>query len=160
MKVRMVSAGIYEELAIVSCFFLVGIFLAASYDILRMFRAFVPHGMFWINLEDFIYWMYVATVVFLILYEKNNGRSRGYIFGGLLVGAVLYLWSFSRICMPRILRFLQRLHEFLVRPLRKCGALLQKKRTKGMEICGKLWLCQKKRLKKLWKIVKMCLHKR
>ena len=52
MKVRMVSAGIYEELAIVSCFFLVGIFLAASYDILRMFRAFVPHGIFWINLEE------------------------------------------------------------------------------------------------------------
>ena len=44
MQVRMVSAGIYEELALLGFFFLVGVFLAASYDVLRILRGIIPHG--------------------------------------------------------------------------------------------------------------------
>ena len=74
MQIRMVSAGIYEELALLCCFFLVGVFLAASYDILRILRGIFLHGTFLINLEDLLYWIYVTIVVFVELYEKNDGR--------------------------------------------------------------------------------------
>ena len=73
MQIRMISAGIYAELAILCSFFLVGIFLAASYDVLRILRGLIPHGKLLINLEDLIYWIYVAVVVFVQLYEKNDG---------------------------------------------------------------------------------------
>ena len=159
MQIRMVSAGIYEELALLCCFFLVGVFLAACYDVLRIIRGIIPHGTFLINLEDLVYWIYVAVVVFVQLYDKNDGRLRGYVFGGLLAGMILYACSFSRICVPYIIRFLQRVLGMLLRPVRRAAAFLRMKQRKGQDFCGKVWACQKKRLKKLWKMVKMSLCK-
>lgn len=155
----MVSAGIYEELALLCSFFLVGVFLAASYDVLRILRGIIPHSVFFINLEDLIYWMYVAVIVFVELYDKNDGRLRAYVFGSILAGMVIYAGSFGRICVPRIIRILQRVLGILFGPVRRAAAFLGAKQKKGQEICGKVWTCQKKRLKKLWKMVKMSLCK-
>ena len=159
MKIRMVSAGIYEELALLCCFFLVGIFLAASYDVLRILRGLIPHSAFLVNLEDLVYWIYVAVVVFLELYDKNDGRLRGYVFGGLLIGMVIYAATFGRICVPCIIRFLRGVLGVLLRPVKKVCRVLHMKRKKGQDFCGKVWTGQKKRLKKLWKMVKMSLRK-
>ena len=79
MQVRMVSAGIYEELALMCFFFLLGIFLTACYDVLRIFRGLIPHGRLMVNLEDLIYWIYVAVVIFVksgpsFLYISTNGQ--------------------------------------------------------------------------------------
>ena len=159
MQIRMVSAGIYEELALFCSFFLIGIFLAASYDVLRILRGLIPHGKLLINLEDLIYWMYVAVVVFVELYDKNDGQLRGYVFGGLLMGMIIYAASFARICTPPVIRFLQRVMGILLKPVKRVFAFLHKKCRQGQAFCGKLWTCPKKRLKKLWKIVKMSLCK-
>ena len=159
MQIRVVSAGIYEELALLGCFFLVGVFLAASYDVLRILRGMIPHSAFFINLEDLLYWIYVAVVVFVQLYDKNDGQLRGYVFGSLLAGMLIYAASFGRICVPPLIRFLQRVLGVLLRPVRRLAAFLHRKRKKGQDFCGKVWTCQKKRLKKLWKMVKMSLCK-
>ena len=159
MQIRMVSAGIYEELALLCSFFLVGVFLAASYDVLRILRGIIPHNVFFINLEDLIYWMYVAVIVFVELYDKNDGRLRAYVFGSILTGMVIYAGSFARICVPHIIRLLRRVLGILFGPVRRAAAYLDAKQKKGQEICGKVWICQKKRLKKLWKMVKMSLCK-
>lgn len=159
MQIRMVSAGIYGELALVCSFFLVGVFLAASYDVLRILRGIIPHNVFFINLEDLIYWMYVAVIVFVELYDKNDGRLRAYVFGSILTGMVIYAGSFGRICVPHIIRLLRRVLGILFGPVRRAAAYLDAKQKKGQEICGKVWMCQKKRLKKLWKMVKMSLCK-
>ena len=159
MQIRMVSAGIYEELALLCSFFLVGVFLAASYDVLRILRGIIPHNVFFINLEDLIYWMYVAVIVFVELYDKNDGRLRAYVFGSILTGMVIYAGSFGRICVPHIIRLLRRVLGILFGPVRRAAAYLDAKQKKGQEICGKVWICQKKRLKKLWKMVKMSLCK-
>ena len=159
MQIRMVSAGIYGELALLCSFFLVGVFLAASYDVLRILRGLIPHSTLLVNLEDLVYWIYVAVVVFVELYEKNDGRLRGYVFGGLLTGMVVYAASFGRICVPCIIRFLQRVLGVLLRPVHRFFSFLRRKQKKGQDFCGKVWTCQKKRLKKLWKMVKMSLRK-
>ena len=159
MQIRMISAGIYAELAILCSFFLVGIFLAASYDVLRILRGLIPHGTLLINLEDLIYWIYVAVVIFVQLYDKNDGQLRGYVFGGLVAGMVIYAASFGRICVPPVIRWLQRVRDILLKPVKRVLALLNKKCRQGQEFCGKRWACQKKRLKKLWKMVKMSLCK-
>lgn len=155
MQIRMVSAGIYEELALVCCFFLLGVFLAASYDVLRIFRGLIPHGSLLVNIEDLLYWIYVAVVIFLMLYEKNDGQLRGYVFGGLLVGMAVYGCTFSRICVPPLIAFLQRIRDFLLKPVRRLLRFLHAERKKSEAYCEKVWECQKKRLKKMWKLVKM-----
>ena len=159
MKVRIISAGIYEELALLCCFFLLGIALAASYDILRIFRGLVPHGVLLINLEDLLYWIYVAVVVFVKLYEKNDGRLRGYVFGALVAGMLLYTVSFGRICVPPLICFLKKIETVLLRPVRRLCTYVGSKGKKSREKCGKLQLALKKRFKKLWKMVKIGLCK-
>ena len=159
MQIRMVSAAIYEELALVCLFFLLGIFLAASYDVLRIFRGLIPHGRLLVNLEDLLYWIYVAVVVFVMLYEKNDGQLRGYVFGGLLVGMAVYACTFSRICVPPMIAFLRRVLGFLLKPVRKLLRFLRAEGRKGEAFCEKVWTCQKKRLKKMWKLVKIGIYK-
>ncbi len=159
MQVRMVDAAIYEELALLCSFFLIGICLAASYDVLRIFRAIICHSAFFINLEDLLYWLYVAVVIFVQLYDKNDGRLRAYLFGGLLLGMILYAVSIGRICTPVLIRLVKRVVSVFLAPVRRFTAVLHKKRKKGLEYCGKLWVCQKKRLKKFWKMVKMSVNK-
>lgn len=154
-----VSAGIYEELALVCCFFLLGVFLAACYDLLRIFRGLIPHGSLWINMEDLIYWIYVAVVIFVMLYEKNDGQMRGFVLGGILVGMAAYAFSFSRICTPKIIHLLQRIERFLLGPFRWLGSKLSVQRQKASAKCRKIWISRKKRLKKLWNTVKICLGK-
>lgn len=160
MKVRMISAGIYSELALLCCFFLVGVALAASYDVLRIFRGLVPHGAFLINLEDFLYWLYVAAAVFLTLYEKNDGRLRGYLFGALIFGMAVYTVSFGRICVPPLIRFLQKIEAVLLRPFRACRKAVNKTCEKSRQTCRKFFICQKKQLKKLLQMIKIGLCKR
>ncbi len=159
MQVRMVSAGIYEELALMCFFFLLGIFLTACYDVLRIFRGLIPHGRLMVNLEDLIYWIYVAVVIFVMLYEKNDGQLRGYVFGSLLAGMAVYGFTFSRICVPPIIVFLRRVFGFLLGPVRKFLRFVQAEGKKGEAACEKVWTCQKKRLKKMWKLVKMGIYK-
>ena len=49
------SASIGMELELMAMSFLLGILLMAAYDLLRLFRLLIPHGNFWIGLEDFFY---------------------------------------------------------------------------------------------------------
>ena len=103
--------------------------------------------------------MYGAVIVFVESYDKNDGRLRAYVFGSILTGMVIYAGSFGRICVPHIIRLLRRVLGILFGPVRRAAAYLDAKQKKGQEICGKVWICQKKRLKKLWKMVKMSLCK-
>ena len=73
-----VSAAISEQAASLGVSILIGGALFLLYDILRIFRRIVPHGNFWIGMEDFVYWINVMVfgAVFGLL---------GKIFGTILL---------------------------------------------------------------------------
>lgn len=50
-----VSAAISEQAASLGVSILIGGALFLLYDIFRIFRRVVPHGNFWIGVEDFFY---------------------------------------------------------------------------------------------------------
>ena len=50
-----VSAAISEQAASLGVSILIGGALFLLYDILRIFRRIVPHGNFWIGMEDFLF---------------------------------------------------------------------------------------------------------
>ncbi len=70
--------------------FLLGIILMISYDLLRLFRFFIPHGNLWTGLEDFAYWSYAAVMTFSLLFRENNGILRGYVIACVFAGMFLY----------------------------------------------------------------------
>lgn len=85
-----VSTGIYEELGILVAAMALGAGMAGLYDLLRIIRRILPRGIFWVSLEDFLYWAVVCIVVFAFFYQENSGGIRGYIVGGIAVGAIIY----------------------------------------------------------------------
>ena len=91
-----VSAGIHTEVNIFVVAVLVGMALFLLYDIFRIFRRIVPHGVIWIGIEDFIYWILCTAGIFLMLYRENDGMIRGFAIGGVVLGMGIYFCLFSR----------------------------------------------------------------
>ena len=147
-----VSAAISEQAASLGVSILIGGALFLLYDIFRIFRRVVPHGNFWIGVEDFFYWLCCTAVVFVMLYRENDGMVRGFAFGGLLVGMACYYLLLSRLIVhcqvwiwKKILGIIGKVLGFFVRPvwktLKKVGAFCGK-RLKKFVRAVKIDLCK------------------
>lgn len=147
-----ISETIGNEAVFLGISVLAGAALFLVYDMLRIFRRLVSHGSLWIGAEDFCYWLFCAAVVFLMLYQENDGRIRGFAFGGIMVGAILYYGIFSRFVIQlnvwifrHVLGLLRPVFCFFFHPLLKYGK--------------KILFFSRKQLKKIGKVVKMGLCK-
>ena len=67
-----------------------GVWLMILYDILRVFRAVLPHGTLAVNLEDLVYFVYCGFQTFDMLYVYQNGIIRFYAIGAVGLGMILY----------------------------------------------------------------------
>lgn len=97
-----IHEGIWEELGILRDACALGILLAFGYDLLRILRRIVPHGTIGISVEDILFWAACGVVIFLLLYEENDGYIRGYILGQIVLGALIYRLLLGRFLMKWI----------------------------------------------------------
>ena len=67
-----------------------GILLLVIYDLLRIFRRIVPHGVLAVSVEDIFYWISTALLIFQLLYQENDGALRGYALVAVALGMLLY----------------------------------------------------------------------
>lgn len=147
-----VSTTIANEAIFLGSSILLGMVLFLLYDVLRIFRRIVPHGNISIGVEDFFYWLLCTAAVFVLLYRENDGMVRGFAFGGIVVGMLLYYITLSRIMIRvhvfiirKVCNFLKKIIKFIWNPIVKPG-----KKFTGFLI---------KRLKKIWRAVKMGMSK-
>lgn len=101
------------ELAVQS--FLLGIFLMICYDCLRLLRLLIVHGTLWTGLEDFIYWIYAASMTFSLLFRENSGVLRGYVIIGVFFGMFLY----DRIVSQPVFELLKKFGKWIRIKLRR-----------------------------------------
>ena len=73
-----------------------------SYDLLRLFRFFVPHNDLWRGLEDLGFWIYCAIMTFSLLFYANSGILRGYVIISTFFGMFLYDRFVSRKLFDRL----------------------------------------------------------
>ena len=66
------STGIAGELRFFGLALLRGIWILAFYDMIRIFRRLVPHGLLWVAVEDLFYWIGTAFLIFHLLYKENE----------------------------------------------------------------------------------------
>ena len=91
----MAAVGIIKELQFFGLAVLRGILLLILYDMLRIVRRVIAHGVWAVAVEDLCYWMAAVVLVFQLIYQENDGALRGYALFALGVGMAVYHWSVS-----------------------------------------------------------------
>lgn len=118
------SVHIVYEVRLLLYSFLTGAGLMMTYDLLRIFRIFVPHSYIFTGIEDMVYWVYAALVTFSLLYEQNDGSLRGYAIAGVFIGMVLY----DKIISKHFLKLLKHFQKYLTIRIDRCNRKKQSKR--------------------------------
>ncbi len=120
------SLGILEELQFFGLAVLRGIFILILYDLIRIFRRIVPHGVLAVALEDVLYWAGTALLIFQLLYRENDGAVRGYALFAVAAGMLFYHQTVSNWMVEHIAGILNWCLGILLRPFRfVCGKVVQ-----------------------------------
>ena len=89
--------SISHEAYIFLCSVAGGALIAFIYDLFRIRRKALRTPALFVYIEDLVFWLLVAVIMFGTVYLSNDGELRGYIFLGAILGAVLYSMLLSRI---------------------------------------------------------------
>lgn len=154
-----VSEGIFQETNILLAAMATGALLFFVYDLLRILRRLVPHGTLWVAVEDMLFWLGSAVVIFVMLYQQADGSLRGFSIGGVVIGMLLYAFLLSPFIVKGSVFLLEKILYVLFRPLVWLSRLIRRPFRIFGRKGAKVLRFFKKRLKKLWKTVKMCLSK-
>ena len=123
------SGVIYEEVTLFLVCLLLGTVLGIFYDGFRVLRLFVPHKNWVVDVEDLLFWVGTAWLVFRTLFYYNQGVLRAYAFVGILVGVVLYYLTVSKILLflaKKMLPFWNRVLYWMRKPFVFIREFLQK----------------------------------
>jgi spore cortex biosynthesis protein YabQ len=112
------SPGIIKELQFFGLAMLRGALLLFLYDLIRILRRIVPHGIVVIALEDVLYWMGMALLVFQLIYRENDGAVRGYALLAIAVGMYFYHQTISDWLVKHLSGILKRILGIFFRPLK------------------------------------------
>ena len=147
------SPYIFQEGRFLLASVCMGAAIALVYDCLRIFRRVVVHGIFWVSLEDLLYWVFVSIGIFCLLYYENNGAFRWFSILGTGIGMAVYKETLGRLLVIYLSRFLlwikglcRRFFAWLSAPWRRIGRFCEKKAhsgTRHIQSVGRLF---KKRL--------------
>lgn len=102
------SPGIHFEVRLLLLGMAAGAGLMALYDLLRLFRALVPHGWLWVGLEDLSYWLFAGLAVFYLLYRENDGALRLYVIGTVFLTMIVY----DRLCSTFLRNMLKKIQGY------------------------------------------------
>lgn len=154
-----ISAAILKETDIFWKALALGGILMLVYDMLRILRRLVRHNTWWVALEDFLFWVGSAIAIFSMLFRENDGYLRGFSIGGVVLGMLLYAATLSPLVVKASVFVLKKIAFVLTRPLVWVSRLLKIPLRAIRRQSKKIMVFLKKRLKKIWKTVKIRLCK-
>lgn len=92
-----------------------GIFLAVIYDCIRIFRRLIVHGVFWMSVEDILFWMFAGLVTFMVCFIEDAGNIRWFAVVGEILGAYMY----NRTIGPFLVKYVSLVLYFPVKVFKK-----------------------------------------
>lgn len=104
---------IQHELELGLACFCWGIILLAVYDVLRIIRRVVRHGIIAISLQDVLFWLFCLAGTFELLRRKNNGIFRYSVILTAAAGMLLYHFLLGRYVVPIMAKGLNRIKKLL-----------------------------------------------
>ena len=160
------GSGIIDELSFLLHSFLLGIGMIIFYDIFRILRRLIPHKSVFISIEDMLYWIVCAVLIFLMLYKENDGIIRWFSIAGMTGGMFLYngtISSYITDIISKILKFILKIFGRILKVMFKPISILLHFVKKFTNFAGnkgkKLAVFNKKQLKKTLKTVKIILSR-
>ena len=101
-----------------------------SYDCIRVFRRVLKHKQWLTAVEDFIFWVTWAMVVYRMLYRFDYGSIRSYSIVGMIFGICLYGFCISRY----FVKYLSLVFNYIRQKIAKTLSKLLKKIAKAVRI--------------------------
>lgn len=98
---------------------LLGVFLGAAYDIVRLIRILFKHNTVALSTEDIIFCLCIIFPVFTFVVKINNGVFRLYLVLGAVMGFLLYRESIGRFIMWSIGGILGKIRKTVIMLLKK-----------------------------------------
>ena len=114
-----ISETILKEADILLKAVATGMLLIFVYDLLRIIRRLIPHGVGAIAIEDVLFWTGSAIIIFSMLYQENDGYLRGFSIGGVIAGMLLDSVMFSKYIVKISVFVLEKVLYILFYPTRK-----------------------------------------
>ena len=96
-----------------------GIIMGILYDFIRIFRKIIRHPNWLVQIEDFIYWITCGCFAFVMIYWRNFGQIRSFVFLGIVIGATLYFTTVSLLFMKIATKIINRVLSIVLIPI-KC----------------------------------------
>lgn len=72
------------------------------YLVIRIFRRIIRHNLFWVSLEDALFWIVTGFYLFAKIYQTSNGTIRWYFVLGVLSGGIFTHLIVSKIAKKYI----------------------------------------------------------
>ena len=120
---------IYDEMELFLVCALLGALLALVYDGVRILRLLFGHWDWLVDVEDLVYWIFTAWLVFQTLFYYNQGLLRGYAFFGMFIGVILYSVTVSQLLLRlvnHLLPYWNKMKMQLGKPIVQLGGRLRK----------------------------------
>ena len=73
-----------------------GVLIAFLFDLFRLKRRIVKTKPLLTHIEDILYWISAATIMFLSSYILTSGETRAYFYMGALIGGLFYMGVLSK----------------------------------------------------------------
>lgn len=93
---------------------LAGVLVGLIFDIFRVKRKLVETSDLIVYIEDILYWLIIAIVLFLLMYYSNEGELRGYLILGILIGMIFYILTLSQYVMSFLVYIIRLLGKVFV----------------------------------------------
>jgi len=91
----MLGIGKEAEIFISAC--LTGNFICLIYFAIRVFRRILKHSLFWISMEDLVFWVASGLYIFSEMYHTCNGSIRWYFVLGVFFGGIITILIMQKL---------------------------------------------------------------
>ena len=81
--------GIGKELSVFLQAVLAGNIIYLAYSVIRVVRRLWRHNLFFVSLEDLIFWIGTGIYLFVRIYQTSDGIIRWYFVIGVLLGGIV-----------------------------------------------------------------------
>ena len=96
--------GIGKELSVFLQAVLAGNLIYLVYSLIRVMRRLWKHNLFFVSLEDLIFWIGTGIYLFVRIYQTSDGIIRWYFVIGVLLGGIVthfIIFQISKKCIAK-----------------------------------------------------------